>query len=273
MSVRTFSLKNTETQNNTWYFTSKTFKCFLNDPNGLGFTRNLTTDRYGNVQKLVDISDSFPTITGQVLFYDDANSSRYDKYNDFCRFISHNPCIFYYQIPTSPTETYTLDCEVVSLTKSETKSNGILACDITINGLSFWKGDAVESKGATTTRTIVNNGDFPVGFEITIEGTPVNPYITLEQDSTLYGEAKFIDASAFAKVYIDSNDGEQLVELTQGGSILANPLAYQDLSISNGSIYTTFIKLARGTSTITIGMDSGSITKADIKFTPIYRSV
>ena len=100
-----------------------------------------------------------------------------------------------------------------------------------------------------------------------------NPYITLTQDGEMYGEAKFIDSTAFDKVSVNSNDGKQEVALEQGGSVLPNPLSYQDLSISNGSIYVTFIKLARGTSTLAIGMDSGSITNVTIKFTPIYRSV
>ena len=101
----------------------------------------------------------------------------------------------------------------------------------------------------------------------------VNPYITLTQDNEMYGEAKFDDSTGFSKVFVNSRDGEQEVILEQGGSVLPNPLSYQDLSISNGAIYVTFVKLARGTSTLAIGMDSGSITGVTIKHTPLYRSV
>ena len=119
---------------------------------------------------------------------------------------------------------------------------------------------------------MLNNGHIPCGFTIEITGTSrVNPYITLTQDGEMYGEAKFDDT--FSKVYVNSRDGEQEVILEQGGSVLPNPLSYQDLSISNGAIYVTFVKLARGTSTLAIGMDSGSITGVTIKHTPLYRSV
>ena len=143
-----------------------------------------------------------------------------------------------------------------------------------MNGLSFYKGDEVVINGTGDTYTIENPSDFPVSFEITITGTSMeNPYFTLEQDNELYGEAKFLDSTGFNSVSVNSNDGEQNIILEQGGSVLPNPLLYQDLSISNGAIYVTFVKLARGTSTLTIGMDSGSITGVLIKYTPLYRSV
>lgn len=262
---------------NEWHFTDETFKCFLNNPQGLGFLKTLTTVRYGNRQNITDMTDSFPSVQGEVLFWGDSNSERYEKYNDFVRFLSHSPLVFYYKVPyldaLDNEITYELECDAVSLQKTETKTNGVLTCPVTFTGLSFWKASKVTTTGTATSYTLTNNGDFPVGFEITVKGSLTNPYITLEQDSELYGEAKFNDSTAFGEVYVDSIDGEQNVILKQGGSVLPNPLAYQDLSISNGAIYVTFVKLARGKSTLTVGMDSGSITSVDISFTPIYRSV
>ena len=104
-------------------------------------------------------------------------------------------------------------------------------------------------------------------------GTMENPYFTLVQDGEMYGECKFDDLTSFGEVFVNSKDGEQNVILKQGGSVVANPLSYQDLSISNGAIYVTFCKLARGTSTLTVGYDSGSLTGVDISFAPIFRSV
>ena len=260
-----------------WNMTEREEKSFLNNPQGLGYAKSLSTIRYGNRQNLTDVTDNFPQPSGEILFYDSANSSRYERYNEFVRFLSYYPITLYYQIPVSYyshiQNIYTLDCVVGSLTKTESKTDGILRCSITFNALSFYKGETVEISGSGSTYTITNDGDFPVGFEITIEGSPVNPYVQLEQDNELYGEAKFINSTAFDSVYVNSNDGEQNVILEQGGSVLPNPLSYQDLSISNGSIYVTFVKLARGESDLTIGMDSGSLTSVEIRFTPIYRSV
>lgn len=262
---------------NEWHFTDESFKCFLSNPSGLGYSKTISVVRYGNKQNITDETDNFPTVSGEVIFYDDSNSNRYEKYNDFVRFISHTPLVFHYQLPyldaLDNDIVYELECDAVSLQKTESQTNGMLNCPINFSGLGFWKAAEIKTTGTSLTYTLNNNGDFPVGFEITIEGNLSNPYITLEQDNELYGEAKFVDSTAFDSVYINSNDGEQDVILEQGGSIIPNPLSYQDLSISNGSIYVTFIKLARGQSKLTIGMDSGSLTSAVIKYRPTYRSV
>lgn len=261
-----------------WNLTERDLKTFLNNPQGLGFAKTLSVSRYGNTQMLVDSTDNFPNPQGDILFYDSSNKTRYERYNDFVRFLSYFPVTLYYQIPATYysriPDIYSLECEVLSLTKTESKPEHILTAQISMNGLSFYKGDEVIINGTGSTYTIENPSDFPVGFEITITGTSMeNPYFTLEQDNSLYGEAKFNDTVGFDSVYVNSRDGEQNIELQQGGSVMPNPLMYQDLSISNGAIYVTFVALARGTSTLTIGMDSGSITSANIKFTPLYRSV
>jgi len=161
----------------------------------------------------------------------------------------------------------------MNITKTEVKEDGLLRCTIQFMAFTFFKGAEQTQTGSGNQYTLVNNGDFPVGFEIEIKGSLTNPYFTLTQDSDMYGEAKFDDTTAFDSVYVNSNDGEQNVILKQSNAILPNPLSYQDLSISNGSIYVTFVKLARGTSTLDIGFESGNITSVDIKFTPQYRSV
>lgn len=271
--VREFTLINSN--NESWTFTGKTFKVFLNNPQGLGFTRTATTTRYGNRQNLTGITDNFPQPNGEILFYDSANEDRYTEYNLFCRFITYEPLKLVYSIPKSGDQMsqYTLDCVVTSLTKTESKTDGLLSCPVVFQGLSLWMGDSIEKTGTASTYTLTNDGDFPVGFEITIEGNLTNPYVTLSQDGELYGEVKFDSETAFDSLYVDSNDGEQNVILEQGGAVIPNPLSYQDLSISNGSIYVTFVKLARGISELEIGMESGSITSVEIKYQPIYRSV
>lgn len=268
-----------------WDFTEREFKSFMNNPQGLGFSKTISVNRYGNVQNLTDITDNFPQPNGEVLFYDSHNSTRYDKYNQFVKFLSYEPITLYYKIPVSffsrIPNTYSLECVVGTLTKAESKTDHMLTCSINYNALSFYKGEEVEISGTGTSYTINNDSDFPIGFEIQIDGTSmVNPYIQLSQNGNLYGEAKFVGKMngtnpnvPFSKVYVNSKDGEQNVILEQGGSVLPNPMSYQDLSISNGSIYVTFVKLARGESTLTLGKDSGTFSGVTIRYTPIYRSV
>lgn len=267
---RTFQLENTKGE--TWDLTDQLTKSFLNNPNGLGFQQSINTIQYGNVLDVATSNTNFPSVSGEILFYDSTNKDKYDLYADFVTFCTFSPLVLNYTKPGN-NDVYYLNCEVSNLTKTEVKTDGILRCPITLQGLGMWQGSEVTQTGSSSTYTLTNNGHFPVGFEIEIEGSLENPYVTLEQDSELYGEAKFDDSTAFDKVYVDSKDGEQNVILEQGGSVLPNPLSYQDLSISNGSIFVTFVKLARGESTLTIGMDSGSVTSVSIKYTPQYRSV
>ena len=266
--VREFTLINSN--NEQWTFTDRSFRTFLHNPQGLGMTRSLTTSRYGNRQTVTGIQENFPQIQGDLLFYDSANGDRYTRYAQFARFISYEPLTLVYTVPD--VGIFTVDCSVVSLTKTESKTDKILTCPITIQGLSLWKGQEIILSG-TNSFSLYNDGDFPCGFEITIEGNLTNPYILLTQDEELYGEAKFDSETAFNSLYLNSNDGEQNIVLQQGGSILPNPLSYQDLTISNGSIYVTFVKVARGISELTIGAESGSVTSTKINYKPLYRSV
>lgn len=260
-----------------WNLTEHEVRSFMNNPQGFGFAKTISTTRYGNAQVLTDVTDNFPSPSGEVLFYDSHNSTRYEQYNEFVKFLSYEPVTLYYKLPFSfysqIPNVYTLECVVGTLTKTESKTDNIMTCPITFNALSYYKGDEVNINGTGTSYTIQNDGDFPVGFEITVEGSLMNPYVLLSQNDELYGEAKFDDTTAFSSLYLNSNDGEQSVILQQSGSVLPNPLSYQDLSISNGSIYVTFVKLARGISELEIGSESGSITSVEIKYQPIYRSV
>lgn len=272
MNIRKFWMTNGK--GTTKQFADSISTIFLNNPTGLGMTNTLTSNVYQNQLNVILSEQNFGTIGGEMVFYDVANADKYSQYNDFVEFLTYKPLTLYYQIPTSPTETYSIDVDVLSLDKTEVKTNGTLRSTFSFQCLSRWKGSEITLTGSGSSYTITNGSHMPVGFEITIEGTDMeNPYFTLTQDGDLYGEAKFDDSTGFNSVYVNSNDGKQSVELEQGGSIIANPLSYQDLSISNGAIYVTFTKLARGESTLAIGMDSGTLTSVKIKYTPIFRSV
>lgn len=267
--VREFTLINSK--NESWEFNNKLTKVFLNEPQGLGFKRTETATRYGNRQIFTEITDDFPEFQGEIMFFQKVNDDRYVEYDQFCRFISYEPLKLVYSVPG--VNNFTLDCIVESLTKTESEPSGYMRCPIVIKGLSFWKGDEIVVTGSAASYNLVNIGDFPVGMEIDIDGSPVNPDIQLSQDSQLYAEAKFTDIVAFSRVFINSNDGEQNIILEQSGDAVANPIGYQDLSISNGAVYITFIKIMSGESTLLISSDSGSLTSVSIKYTPLFRSV
>lgn len=262
MSYRKFKLVNS--LNNEWKLTDLSVKSFLGTPQGLGFAQTLETNRYGLQLDVKSNTFGFPVVGGSVLFYDTVNANKYSLYAQFVDFISYSPLTLKYLKPGT-NDYFSLDVEVTQLQKGEVGQDGILTCPITLQGLSFWKGAEVTQTG--TTITISNQGQFPVGFEIQIDGALSDPYFTLDQDG-VYGEAKF--NGSFDSVYVNSKDGEQSVELVQNSAILPNPLSYQDLSISNGAIYVTFVKLARGSSTLEV---NGGATSVTVKYIPLYRSV
>lgn len=271
MDIRKFTIENGD--GNKIALANSTSKIFLNNPTGLGISNSITTNPYSERLNVLSNEQTFGSIGGEMVFYDYVNKDKYQQYNNFITFLMVKPLVLHYEIPTDPAKKYTIDIDVLSIEKTEVKSDGLLRCNFSFQALSRWKGDEVTISGTSTTYQITNDSHMPIGFEITIEGNLTNPNFRLSQDGNLYGEAKFEDINAFSSVYVNSNDGNQDVVLKQSDAIIPNPLSYQDLSINNGSIYVTFVKLAKGTSTLDIGMDSGSVSSVEIKFTPLFRSV
>ena len=269
MKVRKFWLKNAKNSIYTLADLSAV-KTFINGPKGLGYSNTVTVTQYGDFLSS-DPKQNFNQFNGEVEFVQSTNELKYAAYQTFINFLNEGGLKLYYQIPSVSNDTYYADVEVTSIEKTEIGVDNVMRCPIVLQLLSRWKGTEVTVNGSRTTYTLQNNGHMPVGFEITITGAMSNPYFTLEQDSEVYGAAKFEET--FDEVYVNSNDGMQQVKLSQGGAYVANPLAYQDLSISNGGIYVTFVKLETGTSTLTVGYDSGAISSVEIKYTPLYRSV
>lgn len=292
MKVRKFWITNGKAE--TIEFTNNESKIFLNNPTGLGISNAITSNVYNEKLDVITSSQDFAQIGGEMLFYDYANKDKYESYNEFITFLMSKPLTLYYQIPTDTPQTFNIDVDLLSIDKTEVKTDGLLRCNFAFQPLSRWKGDEITLEDTNSEVEVVNNGHMPVGFEITIsrynDGLGrydqfENPYIEIYQDDNLYGIAKFVDnlqntsghSYQFSSVYINSNDGEQNVVLKRGqanGIVVPNPLGYQDLSVSNGSIYVTFVKLAKGTSTLKFYSENGAESMDyTIKYTPLYRSV
>lgn len=275
MAYRKFKLINSK--NEVWEFTNKEVKSFLNSPSGLGYTSSLSVTRYGEKANVLLEETSFPNPSGEVIFYDTSNEDRYQKYYNLCRFLTYTPLKLIYTLPFSTPVDYELDCYVTSISKTESTTNKLLNCSINFQGISFWKGETITSRFSTGIEIeLTNNGDFPVGFEITITETDMQEaQIILKQNNEIYGIAKFGSREEredyWDKIYINSNDGEQNVIIENDGALLPNPLSYQDISVSNGAIYVTFLKLARGTSVMEVILEASGI--AEVKYTEIFRSV
>lgn len=263
--MRKFWLKNGS--GDVYELTDHGHKVFLNEPNNLGYTKTISVSRYGNAQIARGEVYDFPAPAGVLVFYG-TNAERYAQYNDLMRWLMVKPISLYYQLPSG--QTFNIDCEVVQVDKDESK-NGVMACNVQFNGLSFWKGEKV-SESFYSFANLNNAGDLPAGAKLVINGSITDPFVKYSNENgALYGEAKF--NGTFSKVTIESADGRESVALEAGGAVLPNPLGFQDLSISNGAILVTFVKLKRGATRLELGSAGDFNGSATIEYTPQYISV
>lgn len=259
----------------TFTFTEKNSKVFLNNPNGFGFGKTLTTYNLGNVSKVIGKEINFQTIDGSLLFYNKREQA-YQDYFNFVKFISYEPIRLYY-LPPNTLNPYYCDCEIINAQKGEYSLSGYLEIPLSIQMTSHWQ-DAEETikeydntsvgegkyydlerpyyYNASNLDDIVldNNGNDEVGIIVEIIGEVSNPQWTISQNDEVYGSAKINGTYDYVKV--NSRDGEQEIYLERNGSAIVNPASYQDLSISGGVL--TFIKLKTGQSKL--NFTSGNIS-------------
>lgn len=271
---------------NKFNLTIKEEKHFLSDPTGLGFNKSIATISIGDSEIKTDEAIDMPSVSGNVLFYDKIVEA-YQQYFEFIDFLKYEPLKLFYN-PPNTVNPYYIDCDVVTLDKSEFTQEGYLSCPITIYGKSLWL-DSKETiltaynelggegkyyelerdysyEGNALQGMILNvNGHLPVGFKYEIYGNVTNPILTAYQNDVKYGICK-LDGS-FDYVCIDSDDTTESIALKKDDALLANPYSYQDLSIADGVVDVTFFKLKVGESMLSFSSDDGEAFNGYIKLT------
>lgn len=281
--IRQFYIENS--LGNKYYLTNKNFKHFLNEPNGLGFTKNLTVLRLGNDELITDEQFSMPSISGTILFYDDVGKA-YQDYLEFINFIRYAPIKLYY-LPPNLLFPYYIECSITQVDKSEYTKNGYLSCPITFYGYTLWQNSQESSlvvnnnenadgkhyelirpyhyAGNFLSSIIINNtGDVPIGFVLEVVGSVTNPRLIATQDGETYGQLKL--NGTFDYVRVDSNDLTESIYLENNEAIITNPLSYQDLSIADGISTLTFFKLKVGESRLSFSCDKISSFEGNVNF-------
>ena len=277
-SYRKFKLVNGDGKE--FNFTDPSYKVFADSPQGLGYSKTITSLRLGDDLLIPYSIFNLDQISFTIRFYDDKLADIYQKYNDFINFMSYKPLYLLYQKPNSFTW-YRRRIETLSLGKTQVDyQNRMLSCPFTIQPLTFWEDDKAnvikisnneQSNGKEYPITypfsyagksfdnidITTTGLLDMPLKITIDGTVTNPqYIIYDSKGTMYGTGKFI--GTFDKLFINSDEAEEEIQLMRGGLIIDNPLSYQDLTIgSPNEIYVTFLKLKTGKSKLRFVLDSG----------------
>jgi hypothetical protein len=271
MQYRKFKLLNS--RGDEYTLTEKNFKVFANNPQGLGFSKSISTLRLGDEEVLLYSMVNLDTISFELLFWDDDLGEKYEKYREFMSFISFKPLMLYYQRPNS-FDWFRRRIEIVSLGKTEVSfDDSMLHCPLNMKTLGFWEDDIehiLEIEKTETEEGKIYPITYPInygsnslsGIQVISQGlldTPVEIYVNgytenaewiiYDSNDTIYGRTKFI--GEFDSIYVNSRESEEDIKLFKNGLYLDNPLSYQDLTVgSPNEINITFLKLKAGQSKI-----------------------
>lgn len=265
--------------------TNKNFKQFLNEPEGLGFSKNLNVLRIGNVELITDEQYSMPSISGEVLFYDNLENA-YQDYLEFINFVRYSPLKLYY-LPPNMLFPYYIECSITQVDKSEYQRKGYLSCPVTFYGYTLWQNSQESNLVVSNNENkdgkyyelirpyhyagnslnsieINNTGDVPIGFVFEVVGSVTNPRLIASQNGIVYGQLKL--NGTFDYIRVDSNDLTESIYLENNGTVITNPLSYQDLSIADGVSDITFFKLKIGESKLSFSCDKISSFQGNVSF-------
>lgn len=265
--------------------TNKNFKQFLNEPEGLGFSKNLNVLRIGNDELITDEQYSMPSISGEVLFYDNLENA-YQDYLEFINFVRYSPLKLYY-LPPNMLFPYYIECSITQVDKSEYQRVGYLSCPVTFYGYTLWQNSQESNLVVSNSENkdgkyyelirpyhyagnslnsieINNTGDVPIGFVFEVVGSVTNPRLIASQNGVAYGQLKL--NGTFDYVRVDSNDLTESIYLENNGTVITNPLSYQDLSIADGVSDITFFKLKIGESKLSFSCDKISSFEGNVSF-------
>lgn len=273
MSVRKFYLTNS--LNKTYEFTNAQVEHFLNSPQGLGFSKSISTLRLGDEEIKNSEEYSMPNVSGDILFYAKREQA-YQDYLEFMDFIRLGGLKLYYT-PPNTLYPYYIECEILQVDKTEYDTSGYLSCPVSIYGLTFWQNsqeniltskneEANEGKyyplvrdyyyggNALSDIQIEVEGQVEIGFVLEIKGNCINPQFVAKQNDITYGKLK-LDGT-FDYVKIDTNEISENIYLEKDGASLTNPYQYQDLSIADGIASITFFKLKVGSNKLAFSCDN-----------------
>lgn len=264
------------------------------EPSGLGMQSSFTTTRLGDSELLLYTEFQLLEKGFELRFYGD-NVTAYQKYASFSRFVSKSPLYLYYQ-PPNLKEPLVCTVECSQIDKGEIGTDGILRTSVSFKPFDFWKDNVEHRITATKTVTvggksyplkrpyyysvdtlsnisIYNDGINNAPFTIEVNGTVTNlQYNLFTSDGTKYGVGKF--NGTFDRIYVNSDDINETIELERNDTELANPYNYQDMSIGElDSVGITFLKLKAGQSLLSFNVDTNFNGTIDIVWSNRYVTI
>ena len=263
MEVRQFILQNSFGE--LYVLNSKDSAIYFNDPEGLGFEKQIETTRLGNSETVDSEQYEMPQIKGVLKFRGNTIEQKYQTYHDFVRFISRKPIMLWYKIPVNGTENiYHIPVEVLSVEKSEVTIENTLKCSIEMYATGFWSHSDITVERTMENIGIINDSDFDMGIDITVYRSDglefANPVITFSQNEVVYGICALYSyaGQTFDKIRINTNDSQQSIKCYLNDAEIDNPFGYIDFEYSDGKKQFPFPKLKQGLTTISFTYDGAS---------------
>ena len=135
--MRQFSVKNKLGE----VYRLNSFEYFFHDPEGLGFTRDMTFQKIGTGYEILKDGFQQNPVSGQIMFKSDAIQSAYKRYLKFTKFLQEIPLTIVYRIPGGE---FKMDCVPVRVDKTEINSAFGMDVGIEFSPLSMWYRDIEE---------------------------------------------------------------------------------------------------------------------------------
>lgn len=267
---------------------------FLHEPEGLGYSVALNTVKIGNTDLILSEQYNLPPVAGDLIFLGSVPAA-YQQYQSLLQFLARRPITLHY-LPPNVTEGYRCLVRVTSLEKTEVSyEDGCLHCPIQFYRQGMWYNDnpnvldvaneITEGKsypldrpysyGAVSLENIqlVNNGMTDTSIKIEIFGETTDPEWSLfDAEAVQYGAAKILGTYTYVRV--DSADTGEEIHLERNGSVIANAINMQDLTVgSPQQVYVTFLKLQPGTSTLRFDLGDSFDGSVRLTWSNAYVSV
>jgi len=219
------------------------FDAFFHAPDGLGFSRTITSFRAGDEWLETDAYLDQHVVSGEMVF------DGYDTYQAFAAFIYDDPLYLCYA-PLN--QWYRIRCKVQTLGKSEIGASNRLICPITMTCSGMWHrlsiasaetGDITQGKiysysydytyfdGRLGTIPI-ENGDYESPIVLSIFGPVTNPAWSLVQSGQIVASGSVTaDIADGDKLVIDARpDSMEIAEYTVEGERVRDLYAMSDFS-------------------------------------------
>ena len=266
---------------------------FLHDPSGLGYTVEMSTIKLGNSNLIINEDYVLPPLEGEVLFKGTLRNV-YQQYQEFIRFLSKRPITLHY-LPPNTFNSYGCSIRVTSLEKTEVQTDGLLHCPIIMNRQTLWSSDnpnIIDSSNSISNGKsyplsrpytygevslenirMTNDGMTDAPIKVEIFGACTDPsYNLYDDENNLYGSCKIL--GTYDYVMVDSGDLTEEIILKRNGSVIANAVNQQDLTVgSPNQVYVTFLRLHPGVSKLAFDMDENFTGTVRITWSNFYVSV